>query len=75
LPVQASNSCFAVQEMHEVEASKLGIEAMTFGIKQAADIAAAFEAFNGRVDALYVVGDPLTNNRVRINIDRKVPTR
>ena len=61
----------AVQEMHEVEAgaSKVGIEAMTFGITQAADIAPAFEAFNGRVDALYVVGDPLTNgNRVRINI-------
>ena len=61
----------AVQEMHEVEAgaSRLGIETMIFGIKQAADIAAAFEAFNGRIDALYVVGDPLTNgNRVRINI-------
>jgi putative tryptophan/tyrosine transport system substrate-binding protein len=61
----------AVQEMHEVEAGarKLGIETMTFGIKQAADIAPAFEAFKGRADALYVIGDPLTNgNRVRINI-------
>ena len=61
----------AVQETHEVEAgaSKLGIEAMTFGIKQAADIGPAFDAFKGRADALYVVGDPITNgNRVRINI-------
>ena len=61
----------AVQETHEVEAgaSKLGIEAMTFGIKQAADIGPAFDAFKGSADALYVVGDPITNgNRVRINI-------
>ena len=42
---------------------------MTFGIKQAADIGPAFDAFKGRADALYVVGDPITNgNRVRINV-------
>jgi putative tryptophan/tyrosine transport system substrate-binding protein len=61
----------ALEEMHEVEAGarQLGIETMTFGIKQAADIVQAFEAFKGRSDALYVIADPLTSeNRVRINI-------
>jgi putative tryptophan/tyrosine transport system substrate-binding protein len=61
----------AVEEMNDVEAvaRQLGIETMTFGIKQAADITSAFGAFKGRADALYVIADPLTNeNRVRINI-------
>jgi putative tryptophan/tyrosine transport system substrate-binding protein len=61
----------AVHEMHEVEvaAHALGLEAVTFKIKRAADIAPAIEAFKDRADALYVVGDPLTSaNRIRINI-------
>jgi putative ABC transport system substrate-binding protein len=61
----------AVHEMHEVEtgAHTLGLETVTFKIKRAADIAPAIEAIKDRVDALYVVGDPLTSaNRIRINI-------
>jgi putative tryptophan/tyrosine transport system substrate-binding protein len=37
-------------------------------IRRAEDIAPAFEALKGRADALYVVGDTLTNtNRISIN--------
>jgi putative tryptophan/tyrosine transport system substrate-binding protein len=37
-------------------------------IRQAADIAPAFEALKGRAEALYVVGESLTSaNHVRIN--------
>jgi putative ABC transport system substrate-binding protein len=37
-------------------------------IRQAADIAPAFEALNGRAEGLYVVGETLTSaNQVRIN--------
>jgi ABC-type uncharacterized transport system substrate-binding protein len=45
----------------------LGLDVATFEIRRADDIASAFEAFKGRVDALSVIGDPLmTANRVRI---------
>jgi ABC-type uncharacterized transport system substrate-binding protein len=58
-------------EMGEVSstARTLGLEAATFEIRRAEDIAPAFEALKGRADALYVCVDPLVNtNRVRINI-------
>jgi putative ABC transport system substrate-binding protein len=57
-------------EMGEAQtaASKLGLEVITSGIRQAEDIAPAFVAFKGRADALYVAGDPLQfTYRLRIN--------
>jgi putative ABC transport system substrate-binding protein len=57
-------------EMGEVSstARTLGLEAATFEIRRAEDIAPAFDALKGRADALYVCVDPLLNtNRVRIN--------
>jgi putative tryptophan/tyrosine transport system substrate-binding protein len=70
----------AVLDMREVEATvrMLGLEATTFEIRRAEDIGPAFEAFKGRVDALYVDADPLANtNRVRINtlaLGARLPT-
>jgi putative ABC transport system substrate-binding protein len=51
----------AVQEMREVQAvaGTLGIEVTTSEIWRAEDIAPAFEALNGRAEALYVCTDPL----------------
>jgi putative ABC transport system substrate-binding protein len=59
----------AVLDMREVQvaARTLGIEAATFDIRRAEDIAPAFEALQGRAEALYVCGDPLVNaNRIQI---------
>jgi putative ABC transport system substrate-binding protein len=61
----------SVLEMHEVQeaVSALGLEAATFEIRRAEDIAPAFEMMKSRAEALDVVGDPLFNtNRIRINI-------
>jgi len=60
----------AASEMREVQiaARTLGIDAATFEIRRAEDIAPAFEALKDRADALYVVGDALViTHRVRIN--------
>jgi putative tryptophan/tyrosine transport system substrate-binding protein len=60
----------AVLEMKEVQEAtgRSGLEAATLEIRQAEDIASAFDTIKGRVDALYVVADPLTNtNRARIH--------
>jgi len=60
----------AVRELDEVDtaARPLGIETIALKIRQAADIAPAFEALQRRAEALYVVGDSLTSaNQVRIN--------
>jgi ABC-type uncharacterized transport system substrate-binding protein len=60
----------AVLEMHETEATarKLGLEGVTSEIRRPEDIAPAFDALKGRVEALYVCNDPLTTtNRVRIS--------
>ncbi len=50
----------------------------TFEIRRAEDIALAFEALKGRVDALYVCDDPLLNtNRIRLNtlaVAARLPT-
>ena len=53
----------AVLDMREVQATAraLGLEATTFEIQRAEDIASAFEAIKGRVEALYLASDPLTN--------------
>jgi ABC-type uncharacterized transport system substrate-binding protein len=61
----------AVLEMHEFHATAraLGLELVSLEIRRTEDIAPAlFESLKGRADALYVVGDPLTNlKRMRIN--------
>src|SRR5262249_2754410 len=51
----------AVPEMAEVQAAAraLGLELATLEIRRAEDIAPAFEALNGRVDALYIETDAL----------------
>jgi putative ABC transport system substrate-binding protein len=56
-------------EMSEIQAAarKLGLNVTMSEIRQAQDIAPAFDTFSGRVDAIYAVGDPLLNSlRVRI---------
>jgi putative ABC transport system substrate-binding protein len=65
----AGNS-LAILEMGEAQtaARKLGLEAITSGIRRAEDIVPAFDAFKGQAQALYVCGDPLvTTNLSRIN--------
>ena len=70
----------AVEEMRDLQetAGKLGIETDTLAIKRAQDIAPAFASVQGRIDALYVVADPLVSvNRARINslaYDARLPT-
>jgi putative tryptophan/tyrosine transport system substrate-binding protein len=59
-----------VREVGEVQAAAgtLGIEATISKIRRVEDIVPAFDAFKGRVDALYLVGDPLiAGNHVRIS--------
>ena len=69
-----------VLDMREVQATArmVGLEATTFEIRHAEDIAPVFEALKGRVDALYVAPDPLLNtNRIRINtlaLGARLPT-
>jgi putative ABC transport system substrate-binding protein len=57
-------------DVREVEAAArtLGLAAVTSEIRRSEDIAPAFDAFKGRVEAFYVCNDPLAStNRVRIN--------
>ena len=64
-------SPIGVLEMREVQATAgtLGLEVTTSEIRRAEDISPAFDALKGRVDALYVVAEPLvTTNRIRISI-------
>jgi putative tryptophan/tyrosine transport system substrate-binding protein len=59
-----------MQEMQEVPAAARasGLDVASFEIRRTADIAAAFSAFEGKVDALYVAPDAFLNtNRIRIN--------
>jgi putative tryptophan/tyrosine transport system substrate-binding protein len=69
-----------VLEMHEAEAvtRKLGLEALTFGIRGDKEIGPAFEALKSQAEALYVVSDPLViSNRVRFNalaLSLRLPT-
>jgi putative tryptophan/tyrosine transport system substrate-binding protein len=59
-----------VLDVREVQATAraLGFEVITLEIRRAEDIVPAFEALNGREEALYVVFDALVNtHRFRIN--------
>jgi putative ABC transport system substrate-binding protein len=56
-------------EMSELYAAArtLGLDVTTSEIRQAQDVASAFDTLSGRVDAIYAVADPLLNSlRVRI---------
>jgi putative tryptophan/tyrosine transport system substrate-binding protein len=70
----------SLQELSEVQgaARSLSLEVATSEIRRTEDIASAFEAIQGRADALYVVSDPLVNtNRDRINtlaLGARLPT-
>jgi putative ABC transport system substrate-binding protein len=60
----------AVLDRDQVRAAagKLGLEVLTGEVQGAKEIAPTFEAFKGRAQALYVVGDALmSTNRIRIN--------
>jgi putative tryptophan/tyrosine transport system substrate-binding protein len=73
-------SAGAVLEMQAVErvARRLGMQVSKSEIQQPKDIAEAFAAFRGRVDALFVVTDPfLFTNRMQIHslaLDTRLPT-
>src|SRR5215475_6907078 len=59
-----------VLDMREVQATArtLGLDIITLEIRRGEDIVPAFEALNGRAQALYVVIDPLVGtHRIRIN--------
>jgi putative tryptophan/tyrosine transport system substrate-binding protein len=62
----------------EIAAGAMGLEVVTSEIRRAEDIAPAFDAFKGRVDALYVADEVLVNaNRIRINtlaVGARLPT-
>jgi hypothetical protein len=62
-------------ELNEINAAAAALElkVVPFEMHRAEDIAAAFEAFDGRVEAVYVVGDAFASaNRVRVEPqDRK----
>ena len=60
----------AVLEQGEAQAAArtLGLEVITLEIRRGEDIVPAFEALNGRAEALYVVADAIMfNHRFRIN--------
>jgi putative ABC transport system substrate-binding protein len=60
----------AVVERGEVQAAArtLGLEVITSEIRRGEDITPAFEALNGRAQALYVINEPLVvTHRIRIN--------
>jgi len=62
---------FVSLEMREVQAAArtLGLEAETFEIRRAQDIAPAFDALKERVQGLYLASEALQDaNRLRINI-------
>src|SRR5499433_3612629 len=67
----ADDSPLTALEADEVQgaARAFALETATFEIRRAEDIAAAFEALQGRAQALYVPANPIFFvNRIRINI-------
>jgi putative ABC transport system substrate-binding protein len=70
----------SVLEMGAAQAAArmLGLEVATFEFRRSEDIVPAFDALNGRVDAIYVCGDALVYiNRNRINtlsVGLRLPT-
>ena len=71
LAILATDSPLAALEADEVQgaARAFALETATFEIRRAEDIAAAFEALQGRAQALYVPANPIFFvNRIRIDI-------
>ena len=71
LAILADDSPLIALEANEVQgaARAFALETATFEIRRAEDIAAAFEALQGRAQALYVPASPIFFvNRIRINI-------
>jgi putative ABC transport system substrate-binding protein len=71
LSILADDSPLIALEANEVQgaARAFALETATFEIRRAEDIAAAFEALQGRAQALYVSASPIFFvNRIRINI-------
>jgi putative ABC transport system substrate-binding protein len=65
-----ANYSGAAIELNEIKAAAgaLGLDIVPFEMRRAEDIAAAFEAFDGRVEAVYVLGDAFAStNRIRIS--------
>jgi ABC-type uncharacterized transport system substrate-binding protein len=75
-----SSNASALLDMREAQttARALGLEAVTSEVRRSEDIAPAFDALRGRLEALYVCNDPLAaTNRVRINtlaLGMRLPT-
>jgi putative tryptophan/tyrosine transport system substrate-binding protein len=68
--VASADSPSNTLEVEQVQAAAktLGLEVATFQIRRAEDIAPAFEALKGRIDALYVCASPLVfDDRIGIN--------
>jgi ABC-type uncharacterized transport system substrate-binding protein len=65
-------------EQLQAAARAAGVEVLPLEVQRAQDIGARFEKLEGRVDALYVVSEPLmSSNRVRINtlaLGARLPT-
>jgi putative ABC transport system substrate-binding protein len=71
LSILSDDSPLIALEANEVQgaARAFALETATFEIRRAEDIAAAFEALQGRAQALYVPASPIFFvNRIRINI-------
>jgi putative ABC transport system substrate-binding protein len=68
---------YAVLEIGEVQAAArtLGLDAATLEIRRAEDIVPALQALKGRMDALYVVNDPLINTNRRRTITLALTAR
>jgi putative ABC transport system substrate-binding protein len=62
----------------EIAARAIGLDVVTSEIRRAQDIGPAFDAFKGRIDALYVADESLVNfNRTRVNtlaVGARLPT-
>jgi putative ABC transport system substrate-binding protein len=65
----AGNAATSAERAQVEEAARtLSLEVLNSGIRRAEDITPAIEALKGRVDAIYVLADPLMNtNRARIS--------
>jgi len=65
-----ANYSGAALERDEIKtaAGALGLDLVPFEMRRTEDIATAFEAFDGRVEAVYIVGDAFASaNRLRIS--------
>jgi putative ABC transport system substrate-binding protein len=75
-----ANSDNPSNDMREAQAAAraLGLEAVTSEIRRRADIAAAFDALKGRVEALYICNDPLLGTHrvhfITLALGMRLPT-